>query len=67
MHDAGIIYRERPRVVVAMTWDAFDEDAASFISSIGSLVYSANLDTRGECALPGLEDAIAADVGTELE
>src|SRR4051812_15639677 len=43
-HDAGIIFTKTgPRVVVALTWDAPDDDAASFISSIGSLVYSANL------------------------
>src|SRR5437762_2221237 len=43
-HDAGIIFTKTgPRVVVATTWDATDEDAANFISSIGSLVYSANL------------------------
>src|SRR5207248_5148937 len=36
-HDAGVIYTKTgPRVVVAMTWDALDEDAANFISSIGS-------------------------------
>ena len=44
-HDAGIIYTKTgPRVVVAMTWDALDEDAANFISSIGALVYSSNLE-----------------------
>ena len=44
-HDAGIIYTPSgPRVVVAMTWDAFDEEANAFIANIGSLVYGAVLE-----------------------
>jgi beta-lactamase class A len=44
-HDAGIIFtRTGPLVVVAMTSGALDEDANSFISSIGALVYSANIE-----------------------
>src|SRR5437868_15340265 len=44
-HDAGIIYtKSGPRVVVAMTWDAPEEEAASFIGSLGELVYSAVLE-----------------------
>lgn len=66
VHDAGIIYtKSGPRVVVAMTWDAFDEDAASFISSIGSLVYSANLEPAANARYQVSRTAIAADVGTE--
>jgi beta-lactamase class A len=66
VHDAGIIYtKSGPRVVVAMTWDTFDEDAASFISSIGSLVYSANLEPAANARFQVSRTAIAADVGTE--
>ena len=44
-HDAGIIFTPAgPRVVVAMTWDAFDEEANAFIANIGSVVYSAALE-----------------------
>ena len=44
-HDAGIIFTKAgPRVVVAMTWDALDEDADNFISSVGALVYGAILE-----------------------
>jgi beta-lactamase class A len=65
-HDAGIIYtKSGPRVVVAMTWDALDEDAANFISSIGSLVYSANLEPAANARYQVPKTAIAVDVGTE--
>jgi len=44
-HDAGIIFTPSgPRVVVAMTWDAFDADAYAFIANVGSVVYSALLE-----------------------
>lgn len=44
-HDAGIIFTPSgPRVVVAMTWDTYEEDAASFIANIGAAVYSAVLE-----------------------
>jgi len=44
-HDAGIIFSPSgPRVVVAMTWDAFDADAYAFIANVGSAVYSALLE-----------------------
>ena len=65
-HDAGIIYTKTgPRVVVAMTWDALDEDAANFISSIGSLVYSSNLEPAANARYQVPKTAIAVDVGTE--
>jgi beta-lactamase class A len=65
-HDAGIIYtKSGPRVVVAMTWNALDEDAASFISSIGSLVYGANLEPAANARYQVSRTAIAADVGSE--
>jgi len=44
-HDAGIIFTPSgPRVVVAMTWDAGEGDAYSFISNVGSIVYSTLLE-----------------------
>ncbi len=44
-HDAGIIFTPSgPRVVVAMTWDADDADAYSFIANVGSIVYSTVLE-----------------------
>ncbi|HYV21341.1 MAG TPA: serine hydrolase [Candidatus Bathyarchaeia archaeon] len=65
-HDAGIIYTKTgPRVVVAMTWDALDDDAANFISSIGSLVYSSNLEPAANARYQVAKTAIAVDVGTE--
>src|SRR5207248_3268316 len=65
-HDAGIIYTKTgPRVVVAMTWDALDEDAANFISSIGSLVYSSNLEPAANARYQVSKTAIAVDVGIE--
>jgi beta-lactamase class A len=65
-HDAGIIFTKTgPRVVVALTWDAVDEDAANFISSIGSLVYSANLTPAANARYQVSKTAIAVDVGTE--
>jgi beta-lactamase class A len=65
-HDAGIIFTKTgPRVVVAMTWDALDDDAANFISSIGSLVYSANLEPAANARYQVAKTAIAVDVGTD--
>jgi beta-lactamase class A len=65
-HDAGIIFTKTgPRVVVALTWDALDEDAANFISSVGSLVYSANLQPAANARYQVSKSAIAVDVGTD--
>jgi len=65
LHDAGIIYTKTgPRVVVAMTWDAPEEEAANFISSIGSLVYSANLEPAANARYQVAKNAIAVEVGT---
>src|SRR5436309_12762298 len=65
-HDAGIIYTKTgPRVVVAMTWDALDEDAANFISSIGSLVYSSNLEPAANARYQVTKTALAVDTGSE--
>jgi hypothetical protein len=65
-HDAGIIYTKTgPRVVVAMTWDALDEEAANFISSIGSLVYSSNLQPAANARYQVSKAAIPVDVASE--
>src|SRR5437762_4036547 len=65
-HDAGIIFTKTgPRVVVVMTWDALDEDAANFISSIGSLVYSSNLEPAANARYQVSKTPIAVDVGIE--
>jgi len=65
-HDAGIIFTKTgPRVVVAMTWDAPDEDAANLISSIGSLVYSANLTPAANARYQVPKTAVAVAVATD--
>ena len=65
-HDAGIIYtKSGPRVVVAMTWDALDEDADNFISSVGASVYSAILEPSANARYQVAKNSIAADVGTQ--
>src|SRR5919204_2972789 len=65
-HDAGIIYTKTgPRVVVVMTWNALDEDAANFIAGIGSLVYSANLEPAANARYQVSKTAIAVDTGSE--
>jgi len=65
-HDAGIIFTKTgPRIVVALTWDAPDEEAANFISSIGSLVYSANLQPAANARYQVAKTAIAVDVATD--
>jgi len=65
-HDAGIIFTKTgPRIVVALTWDALDDDASNFISSIGSLVYSANLQPAANARYQVAKTAIAVDVSTD--
>ncbi|HEY7624874.1 MAG TPA: serine hydrolase [Candidatus Limnocylindria bacterium] len=65
-HDAGIIYtRTGPRVVVVTTWDVADEEATSFISSVGSLVYGANLAPAANAKYQVSKTAIVAEVGSE--
>ncbi len=65
-HDAGILYTKTgPRVVVAMTWDALDEDAANFISSIGSLVYNANLEPAANARYQVSKNATSVEIATE--
>ncbi len=44
-HDAGVIYTASgPRVVVAMTREAAEEDADRFIGTVGSVVFAAVLE-----------------------
>lgn len=63
-HDAGIIYTKTgARVVVAMTWDALDEDADNFIAGIGSLVYSANLAPAANAKYQVSKTALSVEVG----
>jgi beta-lactamase class A len=65
-HDAGIVYTKTgPRVVVVMTWNAPDDEAASFISSVGSLVYGANLEPAANARYQVSKTAIAVEVGSE--
>jgi len=46
IHDAGVIFTPGgPRVVVVMTWDAFD-GANAFIAEIGAIVYAASARTN---------------------
>src|SRR5216684_3675431 len=66
IHDAGIIYTPSgPRVVVAMTWESYDEDAKAFIANIGALVYRSNLEPAANARYQVSKTAIAVDVGTE--
>ena len=61
-HDAGIIFTPQgPRVVVAMTWDAYDEDANAFIANIGALVYAAVLEPPANARFGVPRNAVAAD------
>ena len=63
-HDAGIIYTKiGPRVVVAMTWDATDDEADNLISSIGALVYGAALEPLANARYQVSKAPIAADTG----
>ena len=66
-HDAGIIYTPSgPRVVVAMTWDAFDEEANAFIANIGSLVYSAVLEPPANARYGVPRTAVDGDSGSRV-
>ena len=63
-HDAGIIYtKSGPRIVVAMTWDAGDDDADGFISSVGALVYSTILEPLANARYQVAKTAISVDTG----
>ena len=63
VHDAGIIYTPSgPRVVVAMTWDAYVEDADAFIANIGAMVYSAVLEPPANARYSVPRTAVPADI-----
>ncbi|HEV8535668.1 MAG TPA: serine hydrolase [Candidatus Limnocylindria bacterium] len=65
-HDAGIIYtRNGPRVVVAMTWDAIDDVADSFIASIGAIVYSAILEPAANASYQVAKSALSVDIDSK--
>jgi len=67
IHDAGIIYTPSgPRVVVAMTWDSYDEDAVAFIANIGALVYSAVLEPPANARYSVPRTAVVGDTDTKL-
>jgi beta-lactamase class A len=64
-HDAGIIFTPAgPRVVVAMTWDAYDLDAYAFIANVASIVYSTLLEPPANARYDVPRTAIAADTGS---
>ena len=64
-HDAGIIYTPAgPRVVVAMTWDAYDADAYAFIANVASIVYSTLLEPPANARYDVPRTAISADTGS---
>ena len=64
-HDAGIVYTKfGPRIVVAMTWDAYEQDADAFIADVGSLVYSAVLEPPANAKFDVPRTAVLADVGS---
>lgn len=64
-HDAGIIFTPSgPRVVVAMTWEAYEEDAVSFIANVGAAVYSAVLEPPANARYAVPRTPVAADVAS---
>jgi beta-lactamase class A len=64
-HDAGIIYTPSgPRVVVAMTWDAYDADAYSFIANVGSIVYSTVLESPANARYDVPRTVTSVDTGS---
>ena len=64
-HDAGIIFTPSgPRVVVAMTWDAFDADAYAFIANVASTVYSALLEPPADARYDVPRTVVLADIGS---
>ena len=64
-HDAGIIFTPSgPRVVVAMTWDAFDADAYEFIANVGSAVYSALLEPPANARYDVPRTVTSVDTGS---
>ncbi len=64
-HDAGIVFTPSgPRVVVAMTWDAYREDAVTFIANVGAAVYSAVLEPPANARYAVPRTPVAADVAS---
>jgi len=64
-HDAGIIFTPSgPRVVVAMTWDAFDADAYAFIANVAATVYSTLLEPPANARYDVPRTVVSADVGS---
>ena len=64
-HDAGIIFTPSgPRVVVAMTWDADDADAYSFIANVGSIVYSTLLEPPANARYDVPRTVTSVDTGS---
>jgi beta-lactamase class A len=64
-HDAGIIFTPSgPRVVVAMTWDAFDADAYAFIANVASTVYSTLLEPPANARYEVPRAVVSADIGS---
>jgi beta-lactamase class A len=64
-HDAGIIFTPSgPRVVVAMTWDAFDSDAYAFIANVASTVYSTLLEPPANARYEVPRTVVSADIGS---
>lgn len=64
-HDAGIIFTPSgPRVVVAMTWDAYDADANAFIADVASLVYSAILEPPANARYDVPRTVVSVDTGS---
>ena len=67
VHDAGIIYTPSgPRVVVAMTWDAYDEEANALIANIGAIVYSAVLEPPANARYAVPRTAVVGDIDSKL-
>ncbi|MDP9251784.1 MAG: class A beta-lactamase-related serine hydrolase [Chloroflexota bacterium] len=64
-HDAGIIFTPAgPRVVVAMTWDAYDADAYAFIANVASIVYSTLLEPPANARYDVPRTVLSADTGS---
>jgi beta-lactamase class A len=64
-HDAGIIFTPSgPRVVVAMTWDAFDADAYAFIANVASTVYSTLLEPPANARYEVPRSVVSVDIGS---
>jgi beta-lactamase class A len=65
VHDAGIIFTSfGPRVVVVMTWDAYEGDAYAFIANVGSMVYSAVLEPPANARYDVPRTVVSMDAGS---